>query len=408
MSIRTTGPDAPPQPIPVAGSGPTAPTAPVAPAGDTQESHGLSPGPRDGVDAPHDPGIVGNQLSTPDARTLTGAVGVSDVLRELTGPNLASDPGLRSLPPSIQDRILAAVAHGPPGLAETFKRLANSPNFRKLSPDIQAKIVDLLAKVAGNANESQAVERLVRSSAFAALPEKEQAKMLANISKANDGNESRDRSAAASRSGLGNLQGGEVGSLAALFQVATLLEAPGVQLGGSFDAIPVDPNASNGALAGDMAARSPYADVKRLIAQLRAAPELTPATIGRVLGVILSPASRPVPANGITTAAASAAWIAHEGRPTEGPFQRVELRESITLPWRLVNLEVRPDLELGYHEFRGDLIPVSIAPQLNPDIAPDGELSFRLTDERPKQDIRFGFGARAQQLRSASIHRHFG
>jgi hypothetical protein len=398
MSIRTTGPEAAPQPDPIAGLDSA---APVAPTGSAKESQGLA-GPHDGVDATHDPGFVGNPLATPDARTLTGAVGVADVLRELNG-NLAADPGFRSLPASLQDRILAAVANGPPGLAETFKRLANSPQFRKLSPDIQGQIVDLLAKVAANPNEAQAIERLVRSTGFAALPEKEQARMLASVAKANDGGDARERSAASSRPGPGPWTGGEGAPIAALLQV-TLQEVPSVQLGAGFDAVPVDANARGAALLADSGAESPYGDIKRLISQLRAAAELSPTTVGRVLGVVLAPAS-PLPGN---AGAPAAAWIAHEAWPTSGPIQRVELRESTSLPWRLLNLEVRPDVKVGYHEFRGDLIPVALEPQLNPDIAPDGELSFRVVDERPRQDVRFGFGARAQLLRSASIHRHFG
>jgi hypothetical protein len=402
MSIRQAGLDIPTLPTPVGPAEGAEPAAPVADAGDAGK---LAPGPRDGVDRATSAEArlaVPGQLTTPDAKTLTGAVGVADVLRELAGGKLAADPGLRSLPTSTQERILAAAKNGPATLLDTLKRLANSPQFRKLSPDVQGKIVSLLSKVAGNPKESQAIERLVRSGSFAALPEKEQMKLLANIDKANDAPAAREKAEeSSSRAGPGNLLGGagEAASAAALLQMAPLVDPTAVPADPSANPLPIDRDGSGSKPAGAPDPGAPYHEIKRVIAQLRAAPELSAASVAQLLGAPLAP----VPA----TPDSAGIWTAYEGQLAAGPFRRVELRESTTLPWRLVSLEVRPPLEVAYNVFRGDLIPAAIEPHLNPDIGPDGELSYRVTDERPRQDIRFGFGARVAHLLSASIHRHF-
>jgi hypothetical protein len=383
MSVRSVGVDAP-VPVPVADTDAAVPAA----AAEAKAVPG-SQTTRDGVDAAKQAqsSVFGEQRMPEADGPLPGdAVGLADVLADLSLA-LGADPNFATLAGPVQERMLTGLKDSP-GLAETFKRLANSPNFRKLPVEVQAKVVELLSKL--DKTEAQAVENLVRSPAFAALPEKEQLKMLQNLSTSPEAREQLQHAGDGPQTGMNN----PLGALDAanLLQIANLFEMPlPAELPVGQAELPVDADRGGQTVVAG-ATRSPYLEIKRIINGLRAAVPLTPAAVHGVIGIHLSP----------VTAGATTSFLA---RPTKGPFDQLELRPLEKPGSWLVLLQVRGSLDVRYDEFRDDLIPDAIEPQLDPLAPPEGEMTFHLADVQPRQELAFTFEAAIARLRRISLRR---
>lgn len=357
MNVRPPGVEPPVAPTATAGSGP-AEARPAAPP----ENAG-APSARDGVEA-KGPAQEAGLVRVVEGKAEAGApqATLSEVLQQ-RGASLG-DGNLQALPEGVRELMQALGKDGPAALGELFKRLARNAQFKALSPEVQAKAAELLGKLAGGEkSDLQNAERLLRTSAFGSLSEKEQLAVLENLATSGEARE----------------------------QLGQMLEKP---LFNKLDppsfvdpgqpillrelAVEPDGRGSHAGAGEDTASKLPENQIKRLIGQVRRLPELSQAAVELTLKVALAPE------NNLLVA-----------RPFAGPFQRVALEGA------RLTLDLREGLTLPFARFAGDLIPVGTAPTL----APDGGMLFDVAEQNPRQDLRFAFTADAHLLRVITIQR---
>jgi hypothetical protein len=413
MTIRAPGVDSAIPAIPQGQVGPTGDPAPATGPGEGDKAGPLAGTPQDGVDvapdAAFDPG-PGGPDATPTVgptQALPEPVGIAEILRLVAGGALGADGGFQSLAALVQGTMQGAAKNGSGALVDALKRLANSPQFRKLGPEVQAKIVDQLTRLAGDKATAQQLERLVRSKGFAALPEKEQLRMIADVTNSKTASETQAKlTEPAAHTTINIPSGGDAVPVATLIHLATMNEAaagdPGLHLNAQLQ---VDPQLGGSAPGGAAPEQSAsYLAIKRLIAALRAAPDLTPAVLGPLLGVALAPRDAGTPPD---DRVGSSTIVS--GHAASGPFFAIELQGTAIPAGQRLDLEVRTGIRVLYREFRGDLIPATVAPQIDVGAGPGGTdtLSFAVTDPWP-QEVRFTFDSAGRLLVKVSLRRGQG
>lgn len=140
---------------------------------------------------------------------------------------------------------------------------------------------------------------------------------------------------------------------------------------------------------------TPAGQIRALVSSVRHAPVLSQAVLEEIF-------EAPFTLNKETENRVSL-----EARPS-GPFDRVELRQSRSKPWRLVVLNVRPDVHVPFLALRNDPIPTTAmetAP--SPHVPLDSELGFVVTDPHLAQKVYFVFPRSRLRLTSVAFHRDF-
>jgi len=155
----------------------------------------------------------------------------------------------------------------------------------------------------------------------------------------------------------------------------------------------VEPAPHVGAKKPDPMQKDPLAYIQQLVTAIAALPALSKPALEQLLGVQLMH---------VTTESGP---VTYEAALPAGPFQRVELHEPSAGGVSLVLFDTRAGVELPMATFmQKKLIPVETPMQIEPNVPPEGVVTFELT-EYAGQHVLYDFGGVHHMLVGIGLRR---